>query len=321
MNRSKVAIGVDLGGTNLKLAIVSNSGEILHETVRPTGAENGPDYVLTQVEEGIAELLSLTKEHNLVGIGIGSAGPVDFKNGIVHHPPNFPDWEVEPVRDRIVKRFELPTFVDNDANVAALAEGTVGAGIGYYYFLCITLGTGVGCGIVLDGEVYRGKLGAAGEFGHTTIKYDGLLCNCGNYGCVERYVAAKGMVERAVQKLSEFPDSKLKGLHGDNPHKKITPKLISQLAIAGDKLCLQVLQETGELLGIALASVVNLLNVELIILAGGISNAGDLLFKPTMDSIRKHALPMPASIVKLVKAQLGEKAGVIGATQMVFRNV
>ena len=319
MNRTIVAIGVDLGGTNLKLAIVSDSGKILHEAVRPTDAENGPEHVLTQVEEGIAELLSLTKKYNLVGIGIGSAGPVDFENGIVHHPPNFPDWEVEPVRDRIAQRFGHPTFVDNDANVAALAEGTTGAGVGYNYFLCITLGTGVGCGIVLNGEVYRGKLGAAGEFGHTTIKYDGLLCNCGNYGCLERYIGAKGMVERAVQKLSEFSSSKLHEVHRND--EAINPKLITELAAAGDELCVQVLQETGELLGVALASVVNLLNIELIILGGGISNAGDLLFKPTMDSIRRHALPMPASIVRLVKAQLGEKAGVIGATQMVFRNV
>ena len=315
---TRVAIGVDLGGTNLKMALVSDNGDILFDLRKDTHAEKGVDFILSEIGEGIEILLKRAKNQPLAGIGIGIPGPVFYEKGVVSYPPNLPGWKEEPVRDRIQNMFEFPVFVENDANVAALAEKAHGAGKGYNHILCITLGTGVGGGLILNGKIYHGAVGAAGEFGHTTINFQGPRCNCGNYGCIERYVGAQYIVERALEKLGKYPGSSLSGF-ANNPE-KISPKLINQLAQRGDNLCRETLRETGEFLGIALASVVNLLNLELIVIAGGIANSGEILFEPIRQKIKTLALPLPGSIVKVVKAQMGDRSGVVGAAQLAFEN-
>jgi len=313
---TRVAIGVDLGGTNLKMALVSENGDILFEIRKDTHAEMGPDFILTEIEEGVATLLQKSGAGSVLGIGIGIPGTVFFEKGIVSYPPNLPGWKEEPVRDRFQEKFDIPVIVENDANVAALAEKAHGAGKGFNHFLCITLGTGVGGGLILNGKLYHGAVGAAGEFGHTTINFQGPQCNCGNYGCIERYVGAQYIVERALQKLGRYPDSLLKAYTGDSD--SISPKLISELAQKEDPLSQETLRETGELLGIALTSVVNLLNPELIVIAGGISNAGEILFEPIRQKIKALALPLPGSLVRVVKAQMGDRSGVVGAAQLAF---
>ncbi len=316
--KDKVAIGVDLGGTNLKIALVSETGEILKEIRRDTQAEKGPEFILSEIEAGVDTLLKETGDAAVAGIGMGIPGAVDYDNGIVTYPPNLPGWKEVPVRDRFSRKFHLPVFVDNDANVAALAEKAHGAGRGANHLICITLGTGVGSGLILNGKLFHGAVGAAGEFGHTTIRYDGPQCNCGNYGCIERYVGAQYIVERAVDKLATYPDSALQQFLLEG--KDVTPKVLNELAERGDALCLETLRETGELLGIALVSVVNLLNLELIVIAGGISNAGEKLFEPIRRKIRELALPLPRSTVQVKKAEMGDRAGVVGAAQLIFEN-
>lgn len=313
---TRVAIGVDLGGTNLKMALVSENGDILFEIRKDTHPERGPDFILTEIEKGVATLLQKNGASSVLGIGIGVPGTVFFEKGIVSYPPNLPGWKEEPVRDRFQGKFEIPVIVENDANVAALAEKAHGAGKGFNHFLCITLGTGVGGGLILNGKLYHGAVGAAGEFGHTTINFQGPQCNCGNYGCIERYVGAQYIVERALQKLGRYPDSLLKDYTGDPD--SISPKLISEFAQKEDPLSQETLRETGELLGIALTSVVNLLNLELIVIAGGISNAGEILFEPIRQKIKALALPLPGSLVRVAKAKMGDRSGVIGAAQLAF---
>ncbi|NOY77659.1 MAG: ROK family protein [Calditrichaeota bacterium] len=315
---TRVAIGVDLGGTNLKMGLVSENGEILFEIRKDTRAEKGPDFILTQIEKGISTLLKEAGEMSVCGIGIGVPGTVFFKKGIVSYPPNLPGWKEEPVRDRIQGKFNLPVMVENDANVAALAEKAHGAGKGFNHFLCITLGTGVGGGLILNGKLYHGAVGAAGEFGHMTINFQGPPCNCGNYGCIERYVGAQYIVERAIRKIREYPTSSLAD-YAKNPE-NVTPKLINELAQEGDALSREILRETGELLGVALTSVVNLLNLELIVIAGGISNAGEILFQPIRQKIKELALPLPGSLVHVAGAQMADRSGVIGAAQLAFEN-
>lgn len=316
--KESVAIGVDLGGTNLKIALVTESGEILKEERRDTQAEKGPDFILGEIESGVEALLKDAGGAPVRGIGMGIPGAVDYDHGIVTYPPNLPGWKEVPVRDRFSAKFNLPVFVDNDANVAALAEKAHGAGKGANHLICITLGTGVGSGLILNGKLFHGAVGAAGEFGHTTINFQGPQCNCGNYGCIERYVGAQYIVERAVEKLETYPDSALRPYHERG--EEITPRLIDELADKGDALSLETLRETGELLGIALTSTVNLLNLELIIIAGGISNAGEKLFEPIRRKIQELALPLPRSTVRVKKAEMGDRAGVVGAAQLIFEN-
>lgn len=316
--KNTVAIGVDLGGTNLKIALVSEEGEILKELRQDTQAEKGPDFILNQIERGVEALLQEFGSARVRGIGMGIPGAVDYDNGIVTYPPNLPGWKEVPVRDRFSQKFHLPVLVDNDANVAALAEKAHGAGKGAKHLICITLGTGVGSGLILNGKLFHGAVGAAGEFGHTTINFQGPQCNCGNYGCIERYVGAQYIVERAIEKLEKYPDSTLRPFHEKG--EEITVKLINNLAQEGDLLSLETLRETGEFLGIALTSAVNLLNLELIVIAGGISNAGEKLFAPIRQKIQELALPLPRSTVQVKKAEMGDRAGVVGAAQLIFED-
>ncbi len=313
-------IGIDLGGTNLKSGIVTDRGELLNLNYQPAEAIKGPKRVIKNLIAAIEKQLQSDANSGVAGIGIGAAGQVDFSKGVVYDPPNFPNWHKEPLAQIIGDHFGIPTFVDNDANVAALAEGRFGAGRDSQNFILVTLGTGVGSGLILNGSLYRGAVGAAGEFGHTTIQFDGPVCNCGNRGCIERYVGARWIVERALDNLPHYPDSRLNA-HAEQDEQKITPKIIAELANDGDALCLRVMEEVGTFLGIALASVLNLLNLDLIIIGGGISNAGKVLFDPIERSIQNHAMSIPAATARLKRAEMGEHAGVIGAGQLAFEGL
>jgi len=317
----KMAVGVDLGGTDVKVAAVDLSGRVREETKVETGAEKGPEFVLGQIKKGIGIILSKFDRASFIGIGVGAAGIVKTEEGTVNYPPNFPGWEVINVRDRLQEEFGLPTFVDNDANVAAIGEGGFGAGVGYDDFLCITLGTGVGGGLFLNGKIYRGSGYGAGEIGHTVVKFDGPQCRCGNYGCLERFVGRDFIVERALERLKSYGRTSKLFYIAERDPSSISPKIISQLASEGDALCLEILRETGDIIGVALASVVNLLNLPLIIIGGGIAKAGDLLLKPIEESVRRRALPLPGKEVKIVAAKLGEWAGVIGAAKLAMDGV
>ncbi len=312
------AIGIDLGGTNLKSGILLQNGELLHRSYAPAEADKGPAKVIQNIISSIDQLLDKQEASDLVGIGIGSPGQVDFESGIVKEPPNLTGWHSEKLGEIIYKQFGKSTFVDNDANVAALAASVFGAGKKSKYFALITLGTGVGGGIILNNKIYHGVSGCAGEFGHICIKYDGPRCKCGQLGCIERYIGAQWIVERAISYLPDYQDSEL------NMYKKnqsLSVKIISTFANNGDSLCKRVIEETGSYLGIAIGTLVNLLNLDLILVGGGISNAGPILFKTIRKSFKKYSLPVSGSVVKIEKTSLGEHAGIVGAGQLVFENL
>ncbi len=312
------AIGIDLGGTNLKSGILLQNGELLHLCYTPTEADKGPEKVIQNIKSSIEQLLEKKEASGLVGIGIGSPGQVDFKSGVVNDPPNFKGWCSEKLGETIYQQFGRPTFIDNDANVAALAAGVFGAGKKSKCFALITLGTGVGGGIILNNKIYHGVSGYAGEFGHICIKYDGPLCKCGQPGCIERYIGAQWIVERAISYLPDYPGSEL-NMHKNN--QSLSPKIISTFANNGDSLCKRVIEETGSYLGIAIGTLVNLLNLDLVLIGGGISNAGTILFKAIRKSFKKYSLSVSGSVVKIEKASLGEHAGIVGAGQLVFENL
>jgi len=312
------AIGIDLGGTNLKSGILFGPGKMMHLDYSSADAKKGPQKVISNIKKSIGKLLKTEEAKDIVGIGIGSPGQVDYKNGIVHDPPNFPGWQSENLVQIFEEHFHLPTFVDNDANVAALAAREFGAGKKSKYFALITLGTGVGCGIILNNKIYHGATGAAGEFGHTVIKYDGPVCNCGQRGCIERFIGAQWIVERALNSLKSYPETKL---HEFIKNQSVSPKIIAGLANKGDDLCKRIIADTGDFLGIALGSLINLLNLDLILIGGGVSNAGDILFDAIRKTIKKFSLSITGSIVRIEKASLGETAGVVGAGQLVFESL
>ena len=311
------AIGVDLGGTNLKMATLSDAGDLENLSYSDTEADKGPKHVIERIIHSISEQLG---QSDVKGIGIGAAGQVEFKTGIVYDPPNLPHWHKEDLRTAIQEKFGLPTFVDNDANVAALAESKFGAGRDSEYLMLVTLGTGVGAGIIFHQEIFHGARGIAGEFGHFTLHYDGPVCNCGQKGCVERYVGARWIVERALSMLSDYPDSTIGNL-AKNSEIGLSPEHIAQFAHDGDALAIRVMKEVGGFLGVALGSVLNLLNLDSIVIGGGIAKSGSVLFDPIKESIIKHSMSIPGSMVRIRQAELGEKAGVIGAGQLVFNNL
>lgn len=314
------AIGVDLGGTNLKTATVTKSGDPENLNYTATEAAKGPKHVIEKIIKSINEQLQRSGVKEIKGVGIGSAGQVDSRTGIVYDPPNLPHWQKEDLRKVIEEEFGLPAFVDNDANVAALAESQFGAGRDSEYLMLVTLGTGVGAGLIFHQEIFHGASGIAGEFGHFTLNHDGPLCQCGQKGCVERYVGARWIIERARTTIPDYPDSKVNQLIKESGN-KLTPEHIAQLAHEGDVLSIQVMKEVGTFLGAALGSVVNLLNLDLIIIGGGISNAGSVLFDPIKKAILEHSMSIPGSMVRIRKAKLGEHAGVIGAGQLVFKGL
>lgn len=309
------SIGVDVGGTNLKIATVSETGDHENLTYSETEASNGPKHVIQKIKSEIDKQLTNTKD--IVGIGVGCAGQVDVNTGIVYDPPNLPGWQKEDLKKIIEEEFNLPTVVDNDANVAALAESILGTGRDSSYFMLVTLGTGVGSGLVFNKKVYHGKVGTAGEFGHFTVNFDGPRCNCGQNGCIERYVGSQWIVEQAMDLLPQYSKTKVNKLE----KKELTPKHIADLANDGDELCVRVMNDVGKHLGVALGSVINLLNLDMIAIGGGISNAGTVLFEPLELSLQEHSMSVPKSIVKIRRAELGEYAGIIGAGLLVFSNL
>lgn len=315
MSDHTLYLGIDLGGTNVKVGVVTQAGQVLHHLNLETEAANGPEHVLTQIKKGAREIIDMAGTDEFAAVGIGAPGSVD-PEGWVKYPPNFPDWKEVPVKNEIEKFFGLPTFVDNDANVVAIGEGVFGASKKYADFLCITLGTGVGGGLFLNGKIYRGSRWAAGEIGHVTIDPNGPRCNCGNHGCLERYVGAQYISERAAEKIEQSGNKTkiIEMIEGD--FSRITPKIITEAAFQGDELCKEVLRETGELLGIALASVINLLNLPLIIVSGGVSQAGALILEPMKATIYRRTLPVPRAGFKVTMATLGAHAGIVGAAAL-----
>ena len=310
MGKTAVCIGVDLGGTYIKTGLVSPDGSILNQTRVATEAERGEEHVLDRIAGCVLELAG--KKGQAVWVGIGVPGQVDTATGEVREAPNLPGWIDLAVGKELEKRTGLHVILDNDANVAALAEYAYGAGAGCTEMLMVTLGTGVGGGLILHGEIYRGATGGAGEFGHTIVAMDGWKCGCGRLGCVEAYVGTQGILKRVEEKLS----SGRKSVLADIPAETRTPRHVGEAAAAGDETARMVLEEVGNALGTGLGSVANLLNLERIVVGGGVANAGEWIMEPARKKLRETALKGSARVIRLVRAQLGEDAGIVGAARL-----
>jgi len=310
----KTVVGLDLGGTFIKVGLVNEKGKILKKEQLPTTREKGRKAVLSQMEKGIK--IALKGERNVSGIGIGTPGLVD-KKGKVFSAPNLPDWNNLPLKKIFQDKFHLPVVVENDVNTITSGEYIYGAGKGYKNIICITLGTGLGGGMVLNGKLFRGSKLSAGEIGHIPICYNGPKCNCGNFGCIERYVGAEYISQMARDAIKKGRKSKIKKIVKGNLE-KISPEVISQADKKGDSLAREIWEKVGLYLGTLFSGLINLLNPEIIIIGGGIAQAGKPLFDSISQEIKKRAFPLLAKDVKVVPAKLGLDSGIISAASLII---
>ncbi|NCQ18911.1 MAG: hypothetical protein COZ80_06990 [Ignavibacteria bacterium CG_4_8_14_3_um_filter_37_9] len=315
----KYAIGVDLGGTYIKFGVVTEKGKIVRKTFVDTKAEGGPESVLKQMKKGLKEMLN-QNEIKIEGIGIGSPGIVSKKKGTVENPPNIPGWGKVQLGHLIEKNFKLATFVENDANAAAIGELIFGAGKNHKSFVMITLGTGVGGGIILNKKLFRGDFGAAGEIGHITIDINGPKCGCGSYGCIETYAGNGYIIQRVKEELKQHQDSKIAELISDD-FNALTPKVISIAAEFGDPFANEVIKNLGKNIGFALASVSNLLDVSTFIIGGGVAGFGKVLLDTISNSLKERVLKSLVSRCKVLPAKLKNEAGIKGASSLVFYSI
>ena len=319
MPKDRCAIGVDLGGHFIKLAVVDGIGKIQLQETAPTYADQGKDASIAQIVRSVKAFIAKSKMacDAPIGVGIGAPGLINVETGIVRFSPNLPGWSEVPLRQILEDATGLPVGLGNDANVVAMAENAFGAGKEFQDFVCATLGTGIGGAIVIGGKVITGADGTAGEIGHITVDPNGPQCNCGNYGCLERFAGIEYIVERAVSKLKGGTHESVLPEMVNGDLENLTPKIIAQAAEQGDVLAREVFEEIGAYLGIAFASLVNILNPEAIVLGGGVSNAGELIFRPIRETIQRRAMPVPRATVQVVRATLGPDAGIIGASLLV----
>lgn len=309
-------IGIDVGGTNVKIALVSDEGKIIYSNSIPTRAEMGYEYTINSMKDAIKELLKETKleAKDIEGMGFGFPGQIDCQKGIVRLAPNIPGWVNVPIADIMEKEFVIPTRVDNDVRTAALGELNYGAGVGCQNLVCITVGTGIGSGLVINGKLVRGASNAAGELGHIKLNMEGgPLCGCGDRGCLEAYASGPSIVAMAEEYIKGGKSTRYRELA--NPD--ITPYIVSVAAQEGDPVAKQIFRIMGEYIGMGLTSVVNLLNPEKIIIGGGVAEAGDILLEPIRQTIQKRAMTIQKGAVEIVPAQLGNNAGVIGASLLI----
>lgn len=309
-------IGIDVGGTNVKIALVNEKVGIVYSNSIPTRAEMGYEYTVNSMKEAIKELLkeTNTSAKDVEGMGFGFPGQIDCQKGIVRLAPNIPGWVDVPIAEIMEKEFGIPTRVDNDVRCAALGELNFGAGKGCENLVCITVGTGIGSGLIINGKLVRGASNAAGEIGH--IKLDmtgGPLCGCGDRGCLEAFASGPSIVAMAEEYIKGGKSTKYRELA--NPD--ITPYVVSVAAQQGDPVAKRIFTIIGEYIGVGLASVVNLLNPEKIIIGGGVAAAGDILMTPIKETLVKRAMPISGGAVEVVPAQLGNTAGVIGASLLI----
>jgi len=315
-------IGVDIGGTNTRASVVAKDGGIVSEGHRPTKAMDGPDESIPQIIDAIREAIENAKvsASDICGIGMGVPGRHKSREGIVLWSPNFKDWAglqlLQPFKDA----FGVPVFMGNDVNVASLGEFRFGAGSGVNSMVMLTLGTGIGGGIILDGKLWKGANEGAGEIGHQIINPNGRLCGCGRYGDLESEANQGGIIERARRKIQMGRKTSLVHRVEGDPD-ALTPEIIAEAAFEGDELSLEVLQETGYFVGIGVANAINLLNPEMVVIGGGIARAGFVLWDPIMRTVKANALAEALEVCQVVPSELRDDAGILGGVTLVLEEM
>ncbi|KGE17190.1 ROK family protein [Paenibacillus wynnii] len=307
-------VGVDLGGTNIKAGIYHSDLRAVNEISIPTEAALGSSHVLGRIREAVRVLITETSIplDQIKGMGIGIPGLLDPVEGLSIFSPNFSDWDHVHIINEMKEYYDFPVYIDNDVRVNLYGEWLHGAGRGYNNLILLTLGTGLGSGIVNDGKVVYGTSYSAGEIGHMNMYRNGRPCKCGSSGCLGRYVSAVGMVNTFKEKLRDGGTSLIQEWVNYDPE-AIQAVMISKAYDLEDPLAIEVMHETGSLLGFGLSNVINMFNPELIIVGGGMAAAGDRLLNTVRETVSNHALKLSGSNCRIVQAELGNRAGTIGA--------
>jgi len=322
----RVAIGIDLGGTNIKAGIVRDSdGRVLARFGVPTKGHEGREGVLTRMVEVARKALESSEMREATaagaapaGIGIGSPGAIDAERGYVYRADNIPGWSGTDIAGSFRKQFALPVFVQNDANLYALGEYLFGAGKGSEVLVAFTLGTGIGGGIVERGKIFHGAKGFAGELGHMPLEREGRLCSCGSRGCLEAYASATALVAAARERILGGGKSTL-GAHREDLG-EFTAKDIHHAAAGGDPLARSVIEEAAEVLGRGVAVIMNCLDPDVVVLGGGMAEMGDLLLSPVRRVVEERVFFAKYAKARIVRAERGSDAGVVGAAGLVFQS-
>jgi len=310
-----IYVGVDVGGTSIKLGICNVNGDLLETYEGPTEAEGGSEVVLRHIAEYARKIVeqSAYSWEQVAGVGVGFPGFMDMKNGVVRFAPNL-KWENIPVRAKLEEKLQKPIRINNDANIAALGEAWAGAGKGVDDLIMLTLGTGVGGGIIAGGKIYEGYNGMAGELGHIHVVPDleAIQCGCGRKGCVETVSSATGIVRMAKDALERGEKTMLS-------MGEVTAKAVLDAAREGDEVAKRIVSRAGYYLGLTMSTLAIILNPQRFIIGGGVSKAGEILFQPVREAFAKHTPPSMQEGVDIVPAILGNNAGVVGAAALHLR--
>jgi glucokinase len=322
------AVGVDLGGTNLRIAAVDERGKLLEKQTTGTQVSRGRDHVIGEMCDHILDLSAkFASSGTIAGIGIGVPGIIDMDTGMLRESPNLPGWDEYPVRREIEKRLNTPVMLENDANAAALGEKWLGAARDYESMCMITLGTGVGGGLVFDGKIWHGMNGMAGELGHITVDPNGYPCKCGNVGCVEQYASATAIVRMAKEMIAAGKAPELQRV-SEGEDKEFNSRLVYQMAVQGDGPAQAIYQRVGESLGVMLASMINALNLPMYVLGGGVASAWEAFAPAMFAEVRRRSFiydvtapdakttgPRGKTTI-ITRALLGSDAGLYGAARI-----
>lgn len=311
---SRCVIGGDLGGTRFRVALADETGKLLQRRSWLTEADRGLAAVLERVQALIAEVAA-TSPGSVAGIAIAAPGPLDPWKGIVYRPPNLPGWDEVHLKEILEARFGIPVSVGNDANLAALAEWRFGAGRGSDYVTYVTVSTGVGGGVIDRGQLLLGSGGGAAEVGHMTIELNGPYCNCGNRGCLEALASGTAISRRAVERLEAGAQSSILSLAGGRLE-VVTAELVVEAAHQGDAVAREVMWNAGYALGVGLANLMHLYDPQIIVLGGGVTNAGPLLFDPMHQAIQERAMAAFRRRTRITIAELGDDVGLYGAVAL-----
>jgi len=303
---------IDLGGTKLLSLVATKDGEVLAEDMRPSHTDDGLDAVLGRMAESLHDALKTAglSLRDLGVVGVATPGAVHYERGIVSEAPQLPGWQDVPLRDLLRRSLHTEVQVENDATAAAVAEHAFGAGKGVLHMLYLTIGTGIGGGIIIYGRPYRGKSGAAGELGHVVVQADGPPCGCGRRGCLEALASGKAIERKAEELLSAGKSPGLARLVARG--ERATVELLEQAAREGDKGAARIFAEAGAWLGLALANYANIFDPEVIVIGGGVANAGDLILDPAREALQAQAMRLPLRGLRLKAGELGPRAGALG---------
>jgi glucokinase len=305
-------VGIDIGGTNIVVGTVAEDGsELLGLVSEPTLPEQGPDAVVARIVKLTRASIAQAPGREIAGVGIGSPGPLDTKKGLVLLTPNL-GWVNMPLRDRLASALGLPATLDNDANCAIFGEWWRGAARGVNHVVGLTIGTGIGGGIVLGGQIYHGASDIAGEIGHMTIDSNGRRCKCGNYGCLEAYASGPAIAARAVEGIEAGVETALPQ-YVANDLSRITAQVVYEAAHDGDAYALEMVRDTAKLLGAGVANIINIFNPEVVVICGGVTLAGAKLFGPLRSEVQRRAFKPAWEACQILPGTLTGTAGVYGA--------